>query len=102
MRYTVVYQNNEALRCAQEQEEAKIQLGDMRRLTSNLIENLHETWSRYAYDIIDDIDHTIRERRRAIRMMQWMCAEQASLCRHADTAYLDTDQQAADNLNQQL
>lgn len=98
----LIYQNSEALRCAAEQNVAECQLGEAANVTDGLDERVHKTYGSSSSKTREDINAAIQARTEAIEAMQQLASRLAELCRSADTAYQNIDQQAAENLDQQL
>ena len=98
----LVYQNNEALRCADLQDLANKLEKKTAHLTHDLNKDLDKTWGRCAPKLIRDIHRVQDARHRAIASLRKLCEQQAALCRAADTAYQNTDDQAAEHIAQEL
>ena len=98
----LVYQNDEALRCADLQDQANALEKHTAHLTDHLNKDLNKTWGSCAPRLIRDIHHVQDARRRAIASLRKLCEQQAALCRAADTAYQNTDNHAAHAISQEL
>lgn len=93
------YENNEALRCADEQELAAAQLIQAKQPTNELSGQVHKTYGSAAAYVSQRVAHILHQRDHAIEAMQQACDRLAQYCRQANAAYLHTDQRAAENLH---
>ncbi|MBY0442689.1 MAG: ESX-1 secretion-associated protein [Mycobacteriaceae bacterium] len=96
----LVFDLHEALRCAVQQELADSELGQTKQLTDGLDERLRDSYGSAGSPFCDGLNAVRQARESALTVLQELCDALAQFCRHADTAYHNTDRQAAENLDQ--
>lgn len=98
----LVYQNAEALRCADQQTAAISQLNDADDLCDGLDERVRKTYGRAASAMRADVNAIMQARAEAFDAIGQLTARLAQFCTDVDATYRNADQQAAENVARQL